>query len=287
MENKLPWSVKLKTNLKMCISRLRYAQEKQQALAKQDRRKVAELLKDNKEQKAHYRVESLIHNDVHMELLELLELYGELLLARLNIVNSIENELALVSNHTEDGINEAIRSLCYCATLYVPEVKELQIVKDLFQWKFGIEFIKLLIDDKIGVPKKILQKCSPDLPADELVVLYLSEIAKTYNVPYSKLIKLDDDDDDDELSSGGNLSEDSTNDQGSGKPIVAVDNDTIYPEANEKHPITIRKARRTSENMEKDLKIPKNIKKDVKSVHSNNETDDLDDLKRRFDALRR
>lgn len=87
MSSKVPFTVRLKTCLRMCVQRLRYAQEKQQALAKQDRRHVATLLSQNKEQMAYFRVESLITNDIHVELLEILELYCELLLARINIVN--------------------------------------------------------------------------------------------------------------------------------------------------------------------------------------------------------
>lgn len=93
----------------MCIQRLRYAQDKQQALAKQGRREVAQLLGNSKEQKARYRAESLIHDDLHIELLELLELYCELLHARVNILSNIENEVSLIESHTDDGINEAVR----------------------------------------------------------------------------------------------------------------------------------------------------------------------------------
>ena len=170
----------------MCIQRLRYAQEKQQAIAKQSRRQVAQLLLANKEQKAHYRVETLIHDDIHIELLEILELYCELLLARVQIINDITTEEELVKEHLEDGINEAIRSLIY-AILFVDEIKELSQLKDLMAWKLNAEFVNGIITDHIDVPDKIIQKCSPSVPKEELVDLYLKEIAKTYDVPYSKL----------------------------------------------------------------------------------------------------
>ncbi|QEU60225.1 Ist1 [Kluyveromyces lactis] len=111
MSHQAPNSMKLKAILKMSIQRLRYAQEKQQALAKQSRRDVAKLLNEGKEQKAHYRVESLINDDIHIELLEILELYCELLHARVAIFNTVSNEVTLIESHVDDGINEAARAI--------------------------------------------------------------------------------------------------------------------------------------------------------------------------------
>lgn len=260
----------------MCIQRLRYAQEKQQALAKQDRREIAQLLSNGKEQKAHYRVESLINDDIHLELLEIMELYCELLHARVNILCGIENEATLISTHMDDGINEACRSIVY-TTLYIPEAKELVQVKDLLTYKFGPDFTRVIIEDQIGVPEKILQKCSPKLPSQDLVVMYLKEIAKTYEVQYSQLT----DDEDEEEEDNKDYQDDE------GRPIVAVDNDDEHTEDAD-HPITVRKPRQNSENLEKGFKIPNDIKKDVKVIRKKEgNDDDLEQLKKRFAALRR
>lgn len=262
----------------MCIQRLRYAEEKQQALAKQDRREVAQLLSNGKEQKAHYRVESLINDDIHLELLEIMELYCELLHARVNILSSIENEAALISNHTDDGINEACRSIVY-TTLHIPEAKELSQVRDLLTYKFGPDFTRVIIEDQIGVPEKIVTKCSPKLPSQDLVVMYMKEIARTYEVPYSELS----DEEEEKEETKEEYGEDDD-----GRPIAAVDNDDEFTEDAD-HPITIRKPRQNSENLDKGLKIPKDIKKDVKVIRKKetNNDDDLEQLKKRFAALRR
>lgn len=268
----------------MCVQRLRFAQEKQLALAKQDRREVAKLLAGGKEQKARYRVESLISDDVHIELLELLELYCELLHARVAILNSIPNEEILISEHMNDGINEAVRSIVY-ATLHCPEIKELVQMRDLLTVKFGAEFSTVVLEDRVGVPEKVLKKCSPELPSQELVSLYLKEIARTYSVRYSELdddeaLEDEADEDFEELENADN------EEKGTKKPIVAVDNDEKFTEDAE-HPISVRKPRKNSETVEKDLKIPKAIRKDVKVMHKKVEEDDLDELKKRFAALRR
>lgn len=303
----------------MCIQRLRYAQDKQQALAKQYRREVAQLLADSKEQKAHYRVESLINDDIHIELLEILELYCELLLARVSILNGIKDEVDLLTNHIDDGINEAVRALVY-ATIHASEIKELAQVRDLLTFKFGQDFLKVILEEKVGVPDKVLKKCSPNLPPDELVTLYLKEIARTYDAPYSQLSDSEEEQEEEETeeedekdnSEEDNDDKDASDDDGDNgdskkktttkkdktqqdnddKPIVAVDNDADLDE-NKHTPITVRKPRQNSETMKKDLVIPKEIKKEVKVVHqkkkldSKKEDDELEDLKKRFAALRR
>lgn len=163
-------------------------QKKLQALAKQSRRDVAQCLSQEKEQKAQYKVEGLINEDIHIELLEIVELYCELLLARILILNSVVDSTDLTENHIDDGINEAIRTLMY-SQLYLPEIKELYQVTDLLVQKFGLDFFKTIVKDKCGVPDKVLFKCSPPMPSKSLVTLYMNEIARTYRVPYSELDK--------------------------------------------------------------------------------------------------
>ncbi|KAL3230456.1 Vacuolar protein sorting-associated protein IST1 [Nakaseomyces bracarensis] len=281
----------------MCIQRLRYAQEKQQALAKQGRREVAQLLGNSKEQKARYRAESLIHDDMHIELLEVLELYCELLHARVSILATIEDEATLIEKHSDDGINEAVRALIY-STLHANEVKELTQMRDLLIMRFGPEMAKLIIDEKLGVPDKVLKKCSPNLPSSELVDLYLKEIARTYDVPFSLLT----DEEEESSSDGGNVLDedgddvmnDSVDNDGKakkddGKPILAVNNEDEFT-ADSKHPIKIRRPRKESDTLDSDLKIPKDVKGNIEVKHKKKgkkEDDELDALKKRFEALRR
>lgn len=73
--------LRLKTALKMAISKLRFIQEKT-AITKQQRRQLSELLSQGKESSSKIRVENIIRDDIYIELLEILELYCELLLAR-------------------------------------------------------------------------------------------------------------------------------------------------------------------------------------------------------------
>ena len=89
------------------MQRLRTLQEKKEAQAKAARRDIATLLERGKVETARIKVESsnsyfvlrfvpdsygpflvVINEDIHLELLELLELYCELLIARFGLVEA-------------------------------------------------------------------------------------------------------------------------------------------------------------------------------------------------------
>ncbi|KAI5959478.1 IST1 [Candida pseudojiufengensis] len=181
--------IRLKTNLKMSISKLKFIQDKKIAITKQQRRQLAELLKQQKESSAKIRVENIIRDDIYIELLEILELYCELLLARINLI--------LDKPIIDKSLFESISSIIYSAQS--TELKELTLIKDILVLKFNntTEPINKEFFENLNnyVPDKIKRKCEIDPPSDELVNCYLIEIALAYNVPYSGLknIKLDDD----------------------------------------------------------------------------------------------
>jgi len=73
----------------MSVTRLRLMQQKQTALAKQARRDLAGLLEQGREESAKVRVENIIRDDLFVEMLEILELYCELLLARFGLLEQM------------------------------------------------------------------------------------------------------------------------------------------------------------------------------------------------------
>lgn len=77
---------KLKMSLKLAVRRLRAVQDKKTALSKIARREMAQLLDQGKEESAKIRVENIIREDISVELMEILELYCELLLARIGLL---------------------------------------------------------------------------------------------------------------------------------------------------------------------------------------------------------
>jgi Regulator of Vps4 activity in the MVB pathway len=70
----------------LAVQRLRILQQKKEAQAKSSRRDIATLIERGKLETARIKVENIINEDIHVELLELLELYCELLIARFGLL---------------------------------------------------------------------------------------------------------------------------------------------------------------------------------------------------------
>jgi vacuolar protein sorting-associated protein IST1 len=173
-------------------------QQKDEAVSKQQRRAMAQLLEAGKVESARIRVENIIRSDITTELHEILELYCELLLARTGLMES---------STCDPGLEEAVKSLIYAAPR--TDVKELQQVRLLLVEKFGKEFALEAVENSDGkVSEKVLKKLAVTPPAQELVNGYLEEIARTYGVDWPKKPKDElgappEYDDDDENPSGG------------------------------------------------------------------------------------
>lgn len=189
--------LRFKTSLKMAISRLRFVQEKKTALLKQQRRQLADLLSQGKETSATIRVENVIRDDIYIELLEYLELYCELLQARISMI------LDVGRTTVDQSLREAIALVIYAAPH--TELKELVVLREFFVAKYGPEFVKLVLENKDNeVPDKIVKRCVVDPPPPTLVELYLSEIARAYHAPYLKLpAKEEEDEEEDEDDGSG------------------------------------------------------------------------------------
>lgn len=174
-------AVRLKTTLKMAISKLKFLQEKKTAIAKQQRRQLGDLLSSGKETSAKIRVENIIRDDISVELMEFCELYCELLLARVLLI------LDLQRNEADGGLREAILSIIYCGGH--SEIKELVTLGDLLKMRYGQEFARKVVENEgfEYVPEKIVKRCDVLPPSETLVDMYLVEIARTYEVPYSGL----------------------------------------------------------------------------------------------------
>jgi len=182
----------------LAIARLRMVQKRDEALAKNQRRVMAQLLEVGKVDSAVIRVENIIRSDIISELHEILELYCELLLARAGL---------LEAPTCDPGLEEAVKSIIYAAPK--TEIKELHQVRVLLAEKFGKEFVLQAMENTDGkVSEKVIKKLSVTPPKPELVTGYLEEIAKAYGVGWPRKPQDDLGDppdflDDDENPSGG------------------------------------------------------------------------------------
>ncbi|KAI0304632.1 regulator of Vps4 activity in the MVB pathway-domain-containing protein [Russula brevipes] len=161
----------------LSVQRLRTLQDKKEAQAKVARRDIATLLERGKVETARIKVESIIHEDIYLELLELLELYCELLIARFGLVEQNTRE-------PDPAVSEGICSIIYAAPR--TELKELHILRDLLMHKYGREFSVAVMENRDDcVSERVLKKLVNDMPSTDLVEGYLSEIARGYGVRWN------------------------------------------------------------------------------------------------------
>jgi len=218
-----PWvSAKAKVQLRLAVQRLRTLQEKKGAQAKASRRDIALLLEKGKTETARIKVENIIHEDIHVELLELLELYCELLNARFGILD--QNTPA-----PDPAVSEGVCSIIYAAPR--TELKELHVLRDMLMHKYGREFSIGVMENRDNcVNERVAKKLSVATPPTSLVDAYLAEIAKGYGVKWSPPGDTEADSNDDTDESGGGVKEPVNEKRASTSPLP-VDAAAISAEA--------------------------------------------------------
>lgn len=153
---------------------------------------MAELLSQSREASARIRVENIIHTDITVELMEILELYTELLLARAGLLdvrdkNVKEGTGGATAGEDPTGLEEAAASIIYAAPRLARDVRELAIVRNMLIDRFGKEFA-IRANDNVDncVPTRVVDKLRVDPPGERLVQAYLEEIARTYGVDWPR-----------------------------------------------------------------------------------------------------
>ncbi|ELU00235.1 hypothetical protein CAPTEDRAFT_169908 [Capitella teleta] len=169
---------KLSTNLRLAINRLKLLEKKKTELAVKARREIVEFLNNGKEDRARIRVEHIAREDFLVEAMEIVEMYCDLLLARMGLIQS--------SKEIDDGLLEPIASIIWATPRLISEVQELKVVKDQLTAKYGKEFVHMCTTNGEGsVNEKLMHKLSVQAIPRPLTDKYLEEIAKCYNVPFS------------------------------------------------------------------------------------------------------
>lgn len=247
-------------------------------------------------------MENIIRSDIDTELLEILELYCELLLARTGLLEAKE---------CDPGLEEAIKSIIYAAPR--TEVRELQQTRQLLVEKYGKDFALQAIENSDGkVAERVVKKLRVEPPAPELVTLYLKEIARTYGVNWPKgEITADDnsDDDSDEPASGQGI-------KSLEEPLTTEELSKATPplDLGPKSPVSVAPPSPSTDNLSPKIRLPKppelkpsaklsglkkqttssdseSTSKDVEARTKKNavggKIPDVDELAKRFAALKR
>merc|ERR1712227_1044378 len=168
---------KFKTNVRLCINRLKLVEKKKTEMALKARKDIADYIKIGKTDRARIRVEHIIREDYLVEGLEITEMFLDLLLARVGLIT--------LSNEIDPGMQESIFSVIWVQPRIVTECAELKVVVDELTKKYGKEYVQACRSGVIGtVSKKLQKKLDPHAPPRALIENYLIEIAKNYNVDF-------------------------------------------------------------------------------------------------------
>ena len=94
---------KLTTNLRLAVNRLKLLEKKKTELAVKARKEIADYLSAGKTERAKIRVEHIIREDYMVEAMELIEMYCDLLVARMGLLQSTKYAIiVVVSNYYEE-----------------------------------------------------------------------------------------------------------------------------------------------------------------------------------------
>jgi len=163
----------LKTQLKLAISRIKLQKQKKDNNIKNQKREIAELLKAGKDESARIKVEGVIRDDFIIEAFDILELFCELVLARLGVIQ--------ISKDCPPDLVEAVCTLIYSGPR--TDVKELLIIREQLAAKFSKEFALNAMSNKDNcVNARVVHKLSIQTPENYLVYQYLNEIARGANL---------------------------------------------------------------------------------------------------------
>lgn len=92
---------------RLSIQRLRLLSAKKTQVAKATRREIASLLEKGRLEASKIKVEGVLNEDMMIELLEVLELYCELLLARFGLLETVQD--------IDPGVQEAVNGVIHAA----------------------------------------------------------------------------------------------------------------------------------------------------------------------------
>ncbi|VFQ63006.1 unnamed protein product, partial [Cuscuta campestris] len=170
-------SSKCKTSLKLASSRLKLLKNKKEVQVKQMRRELGQLLESGHDQTARIRVEHVVREEKMMAAYDLLEIYCELIVARLPIIESQKN--------CPIDLKEAIASVVF-ASPRCGDIPELADAQKHFTGKYGKEFITAAVELRpdCGVSRLLIEKLSAKAPDGEAKLKILTAIAEEQGIKW-------------------------------------------------------------------------------------------------------
>ncbi|KAK4432932.1 IST1-like protein [Sesamum alatum] len=168
---------KCKMSLRLAASRLKLLRNKKEVQVNQMKREIAKLLESGQDQTARIRVEHVVREEKMMAAYDLIEIYCELIVARLPIIESQKT--------CPIDLKEAIASIVF-ASPRCGDVPELLDVRKHFTEKYGKDFTTAAIElrPECGVSRMLVEKLSAKAPDGQTKIKILSAIAEAHNVKW-------------------------------------------------------------------------------------------------------
>ncbi|KAE8668920.1 Regulator of Vps4 activity in the MVB pathway protein isoform 2 [Hibiscus syriacus] len=161
----------------MAVARIKLLRNKRQVVVKQMRRDIALLLQSGQDATARIRVEHVIREQNVLAANEFIELFCELIIARLSIIKK--------RRECPTDLKEGIASLIF-ASPRCAEIPELIEIRNIFEKKYGTDFVSAATDlrPNCGVNRLLIDKLSVKTPTGEAKLKVMKEIAKEHNIEW-------------------------------------------------------------------------------------------------------
>lgn len=143
-----------------------------------ERRDIAEYIKANKTDRARIRVEHIIREDYLVEAMEIVEMYADILMARIGLL--------MASKSLDESLKKPVSSLIWVAIRMRSQCEELQVVHNQLGAYYGKEYMNACHSNEMGdVCERLMHKLDPSPPPRKLVEQYLIEIARAANIDFT------------------------------------------------------------------------------------------------------
>ena len=164
---------KCKTALRLCVGRVKLLRNKKAHAVATLKREIGDLLNAGKEDSARVRVEAVLREEATLEAFEVLDLFCELLVVRLPLIESTKDLPA--------DLKEAVATVVYAARRVADAIPELKEVRAQFAGKYGSPYVAACGEDATagacGVSELAMRKLALAPPSAEARLEALRAVA--------------------------------------------------------------------------------------------------------------
>ena len=162
-----------KTALRLCVGRVKLLRNKKAHAVATLKREIGDLLNAGKEDSARVRVEAVLREEATLEAFEVLDLFCELLVVRLPLIESTKDLPA--------DLKEAVATVVYAARRVADAIPELKEVRAQFAGKYGSQYVAACGEDATagacGVSELAMRKLALAPPSAEARLEALRAVA--------------------------------------------------------------------------------------------------------------